>query len=126
MNNNNKILDIKVKAQADNELFFLQRAVNNKRCVDEIFKEQFKKKIKSKKRGEEFLVRVKDSKSGKIELQMEREKKCEDSHDHRQIQATFDVKNKLNKVHNEVLYHKLNLLIKLRLLEGPLFIHALL
>ena len=34
-------------------------------------------------------------------------------------------KNKLKKIHNEGIYHKLSLLVKLRLLEGPLFIHAL-
>ena len=34
-------------------------------------------------------------------------------------------KNKLERIKKEGMYQKLNLLVKLRLLEGPLFIHAL-
>lgn len=34
-------------------------------------------------------------------------------------------RNKMQKLEKESIFHKLNLLVKLRLLEGPLFIHAL-
>ena len=43
-----------------------------------------------------------------------------------QMKASYMFKNKISKIQKEGIFHKLNLLVKLRMLEGPMFIHALL
>lgn len=74
---------------------------------------------------DDFLVQVKDPKSGQMKYVSHKEQENQVTEELRRIRATYIFRNKLSKIHKEGIYHKLNLLVKLRLLEGPLFIHAL-
>lgn len=75
---------------------------------------------------DDFVFQVKDVKSGQMKYKSHLDEENQTTHELRMLKASIMFKNKLNKLQKDGIYHKLNLLVKLRLLEGPLFIHALL
>ena len=75
---------------------------------------------------DDFLVPVKDPKSGQIKYQSNQDTEQKKvNKELARLRASYMFRNKMQKLEKESIFHKLNLLVKLRLLEGPLFIHAL-